>query len=1010
MDPAGMATPVSVQPPRAAAAAAAVRRLGSPSPLYAVSLSVALSRLLRVKLAGRTDADGEEGGCEVPIEHPSSKSEDVAPPEGAFRGSAASQTSSAAHSVGGDLADTVKEAQARSKPLLTGHFVVQVRAHFERALLACDADATEGEEADTADTANARELPEEEEQLRYREALTEAALLWSLVLLLAAEPALLAARAEASSEQGSSPALHALACSSPPHFRGGGVKTASSTEAAIDGSSRADVDVDTVMREALAALEMILRVSPPAAARMLPAVLEWLDAALDFGDRRESPPLQEAHHGRDNSEVRCLSGEAPSWEASTVLPKGPPLEDAFASLGASKPPSTRFCCVLGESLSLPPPLGPLRRRMQHLQRVRLLSLLLRFPRVLRASARLLAVCAEHTPTVEKGASEQAPASPSLRGTTPEVEGEGGEIPKAATELQANAQRRICSHQAKALCAALRDLAEVLFPGAEKVGALAASHTRYDACNGCSKATEELLVAALLPPQIRWSPGREVASPASESLTKIADSSRSNKILTAAYTWTAAAKSGAGAPEDAPRKAALHLLASIKGLLLSFALRIEGSPRCRETFGAAAAAADMSVVNQAQALLKQMSEFFNLATDWPSTVPLLEVTPVLYVHAVTGLCSRALTAKHLPKAYQVNSALADSRCLLSAGAASAVAQIQLEERGGVRADHRCPLTGRLQLPQGLPDEQLVERLPQLPGDRPHASYPPAEKGFLAYLSDEGAFRMAIQVARMLIALLEDDERMFGLIVPPLLRILDIPQAEVRFLGWQCLNAFISNCRSGGLTNFRLPILQVLMDGFPIFTELDICFDVYLEAFTTVVCRTSVGECDHAFLNCQDFLIDMCHAILHNGDNVRSVFLRRTRPLVTFAGHLINLRLYDWMDVCLEALESLSVSVVIEGLLTLEQLLALGIDMDEFMPQILCRLATSAQVADAEFTSQGIYRILWLLSRVLMPDVRLNAVLALSTSGWICPVQGVEESCSLSHTSNGTLSGQSTPLDA
>lgn len=38
----------------------------------------------------------------------------------------------------------------------------------------------------------------------------------------------------------------------------------------------------------------------------------------------------------------------------------------------------------------------------------------------------------------------------------------------------------------------------------------------------------------------------------------------------------------------------------------------------------------------------------------------------------------------------------------------------------------------------------------------------------------------------------------------------------------------------------------MGGFPIFTELDVCFDAYLEAYTTAACRIFVGACDQSFL--------------------------------------------------------------------------------------------------------------------------------------------------------------------
>lgn len=39
----------------------------------------------------------------------------------------------------------------------------------------------------------------------------------------------------------------------------------------------------------------------------------------------------------------------------------------------------------------------------------------------------------------------------------------------------------------------------------------------------------------------------------------------------------------------------------------------------------------------------------------------------------------------------------------------------------------------------------------------------------------------------------------------------------------------------------------MGGFPIYTEVDTCFEAYLEAYTTFVCRTHLEGCDYSFLD-------------------------------------------------------------------------------------------------------------------------------------------------------------------
>lgn len=96
---------------------------------------------------------------------------------------------------------------------------------------------------------------------------------------------------------------------------------------------------------------------------------------------------------------------------------------------------------------------------------------------------------------------------------------------------------------------------------------------------------------------------------------------------------------------------------------------------------------------AAALLKQVDEFFILSADQCMPTHRLELPPAKWVQSVTRLCSCALTAKQLPKAFQINPERADSRVLLTAGAAAAVANLQSAEQGR-RVDHYCPLTGEV----------------------------------------------------------------------------------------------------------------------------------------------------------------------------------------------------------------------------------------------------------------------------------------------------------------------------
>lgn len=62
---------------------------------------------------------------------------------------------------------------------------------------------------------------------------------------------------------------------------------------------------------------------------------------------------------------------------------------------------------------------------------------------------------------------------------------------------------------------------------------------------------------------------------------------------------------------------------------------------------------------------------------------------------------------------------------------------------------------------------------------------------------------------------------------------------------------------------------------------------------------------------DFLIDMYRSVLNNGDGFRFMFLERTMPLLKFAGQSANLRLYDWMEICFEAMDSVSVKTIVAG---------------------------------------------------------------------------------------------------
>ncbi|CDJ47726.1 hypothetical protein, conserved [Eimeria brunetti] len=912
-----------------AAAAAAVRRLGSDRPLFAVSLSTAVSQLLQLTPIPESAADccpsqipsfciSPRAGDDA-IESDSLRAEDK-PVFGRAGGNQQREENT--------LVDTdQKGTDARQMQWLTGRFIAQVRTHFEATLAAScekegEAPASGGEEAQVSEG-------EEEETIKHQKAVCSAAFNWGLLLLLSAESALLAeptpqltpkTTAEGSPNQQNkslySPEISRL-----------------EAEAVKSNQNDKAESADSILREALFAFEIVIRVSPLTATRVLPKVLEWIDWGLSR--TRGHHALPSGENETDTEHIRFLvdalqNAETGGWEG--------PVERRAQQIRRGSL-SALFSCPIPNCVAS----GRIFNPSEHLSRVRLLTLLLRGNRVLLGCSRVLAACVV-SPRGARGVCE-GDSSNCMRGTAPENKIEG-ENTKAAAEAEASVQRQLCAETVGQLHAAMKDLRAALFPGAhtEQHQLSRTLQLEHGEIESLSRA-EKMILAACLPPVLRWV-GAPLQHSTGGSQAGNGSAASTDRYTKQNFSW-AFAGTDFSAAEDAPQKAAVYLLATIQGLLLSFALKIQGSSKCADTFGVAAAAAEESVVQQAQALLKEIGEFFSLPPNASVDSHSLGLPSGTFIHAVTGFCSRALTAKELPKAFQMNANRADSRILLTTTAASSVVKVQIAERGGAR-DPRCPLTGRLQLPQGLPDEQLIEVFSRdtMPGGS--AMHGGPDRGFLSYLSDEGAFRMAIHVSRIMIALakstsLVDEERSLGFIVPPLLRILDVPQAEVRFLGWKCLSEIVVNYPRGALNNYRTPITQALMGGFPIYIEVDVCFDAYLEAFTKFICRTFTDQYDQSFFDCQNFLIDMCHPALNSSESLRSVFLRRSRDLLIFAGDSANLRLCDWMSQTLEALESVSLEAIEEGLQTLKVLLPIGIDIEEFLPQILCRLATIAVVA-------------------------------------------------------------------
>ncbi|KAL8448183.1 hypothetical protein Emed_003930 [Eimeria media] len=828
-----------VAPP---AALAAARRLGSSRPLYAVSLSTALSQILHPRAAhpgGETaeptwGTSRSEGLRPVDVHVSSAEavtSFDVCPP----------QEAAGRHGEG---------SAALMRQWLTEQFVAQVGAHLEAALQESDLSKSDARgsssECDSAEASDAGA----ENSRRYTQAMSRAALQWGLLLLLAVEHLL-----HRRTRQDTHPPMNP---NSTPEADRSEVEDAVDAQKpitsmhAVGSSSGIAAPADSVIREALAAFEVMFRASSEAATRMLPNIVAWLDAGLlALVEEREAVAPSEANVVQVGEDRR--HGQQVKHGAARL-----DLEYLVSQL----PPGGSLSALVTSSLGDCQASGPIRRPVEHLQRTRLLGLLVRGPRVLMCSARLLAACAVPAIGIDGNVATSAPNW--MPGTVPQHTKEH-ESSEAASKMEAEVQHRLCSQTANVICSAIRNLREALIPNVPKAASDCVPLVAPQAVLRFPERIEKTLLTAFLPPSLHWVPGSELSS----SL----DATEPHLPLV----------------DGRPR-----------------------SPQCKRTFGVLAAAAEDSVVEQARALLKQTDEFFVFVAN--SAASRLELPLAARVHCVTRLSSLALTAKHLPKAYQINPEKADSRILLTAGAAAALAQLQIAE-GGENRMPRCPLTGRLNFPRGLPDEQARSHSSHQLLDVASEECEGATGGIFAYLNDEGALRMAAQVARILIALVrditfEDDERAAGLLVPPLLRVLDIPQSlniyqQPIFQVSLVINWQETSILKRGLTvapSASHAFLRALMSGFPVFNEVDACFDAYLEAYTTAACSLCDGPCDQLLL--------------------------------------------QWWGYQATSIES-----KLEGLRTLQQLMTVGMDLHEFVPQILCHVGVAAVIAEEHLALGG-----------------------------------------------------------
>lgn len=564
--------PLASQRSRDAAAAVAAQRLSSSRPLYAVSLRVALSQLLQPCSLCQSDTLASSvtkvsSGASQPTHT------DVASDFESQLNDPLTEAVEAQSAETTRLSAEPQEASDHKTQWLTRHFVAQVRAHFEAAL-GSSSPADGQQEAGSGEDEGNESSGEAEERLKYQRALCQAALYWAIALLLSAECFLFPPPTKQPAAQ--TPAD----CSHHPSKSSGSSSGPSVPDSdATDRCKVESVSADDVVRgkpfsndfalttalslyellkrgacfhgqilrllcwsaEALFALDILIRVSPSIATHMLPKILAWLDERLSFRLKWESSCSSRTGDG--------IGQECSASAAQTSSSVGDTLEHAIERI-ASGPLSSLVRCNLPNWVAS----GRLCSSSQHLQQTRLLALLLRCPKVLVSSSRLLAACALPAKAAADGASGGAQGS--VRGTAPKPSQEGKDA-KAAAEAEASVQHQICAETARQLLVALDDLRDVLIPNAAKKNIHnASSSTQGEQVDfRFGSEVEKMILAAHLPPHLRWvaSSSQHTSARSQEVAERPAENS---------CCWAFAAPDFP-APEGAPNKAAVYIYATVK---------------------------------------------------------------------------------------------------------------------------------------------------------------------------------------------------------------------------------------------------------------------------------------------------------------------------------------------------------------------------------------------------------------------------------------------------------------
>ncbi|PHJ25440.1 hypothetical protein CSUI_000708 [Cystoisospora suis] len=333
-----------------------------------------------------------------------------------------------------------------------------------------------------------------------------------------------------------------------------------------------------------------------------------------------------------------------------------------------------------------------------------------------------------------------------------------------------------------------------------------------------------------------------------------------------------------------------------------------------------------------------------------SIPLF-LPPAAHTRLVCQACSLLLTWKGLPRAFGDPQEEA-SRQLLPLSVAADVAASQT---GADAGSFRDTLTGVKRLETGLPHEYPAYRgaIRGRGGEDTTCQVPQ----FPDHLSDSSAMLLAFAVARVLYTCLftfrgNDIKDYSRITMPVVLRLLDIPQPQIRHLAWKCFSVVCSRLSAEDWSAFHSPLLRALNDGFPVGNEVPVCLEEYMLAFTSVYEQLLPDPTHPDFLRGVQFVVGMSLGELNSDSELLAVFLQHFSRIVNRGKTVLIYVLKDLMRITLRCLETESRQATMEGVRFLQTLFkAVGRPCVSYLPDVLCRLVmvdiASGNASNASF---------------------------------------------------------------